>query len=183
MKEGDGRTSAAVDLAGQKILEERATKCPGSQQSVEPQRSAHTPMAAAPEPPPESVPQERSASGAEIAPLAAHDMRRDGAAAEPAEDPAARAEREVEEADELLRQYSGPAVELNVGLGIDEAEARRLVRAMLGLPFRAGTRNDGDASSRGLTDEQTGSGPATPHRGLHALHQAGILLDDEVRWR
>ena len=102
---------------------------------------------AAAQPPPESVPPQKRASGAEIAPLAAHDMRRDGAAAEPAEDPAARGEREGGEAGELLRQYSGP-MEPDVGLGIDEAEARRLVRAMLGLTARP-QGCLGDAGSRG----------------------------------
>ena len=56
-------------------------------------------MAAAAEPPPESVPPQKRASGAEIAPLV------DGADAEPEEDPAARAEREVAEAEELQRQW------------------------------------------------------------------------------
>jgi hypothetical protein len=65
----------------------------------------HAMASAAEQQPPESVPPQKRASGAEIAPLAAHDMRRDGAAAEPAEEPAARAEREVEEADELLRKW------------------------------------------------------------------------------
>ena len=37
---------------------------------------------AAEQQPPESVPPQKRASGAEIAPLAAHDMQRDGAAAE-----------------------------------------------------------------------------------------------------
>ena len=55
-------------------------------------------MASVAQPPPESVVQDWSASGAEIAPLV------DGAA-EPEEHPEKRAEREVAEAEELLRQW------------------------------------------------------------------------------
>eukprot|EP01045_Picozoa_sp_COSAG04_P019408 COSAG04_NODE_1880_length_5315_cov_3.233704_3_plen_348_part_00 len=77
-------------------------------------------MAAAAEPPPESVPPQRRASGAEIAPLV------DGAAAaaEPEEDPAARAKREVAEAEELLRQWEAGER--------DEAPFDLTVKSMIG---------------------------------------------------